>query len=110
MRSFSHTHMHTYLQATFDDISQANVTVSYPELLKFASVMFYKTPFPRSEISWVMSKAKTDPYGKAEGNWHGDTNGDLKSVCMHVYVCECMHVCVCVYIYIYRENRSLRQV
>jgi hypothetical protein len=63
--------------------------------------MFYKHPFTRAEISWVMTKAKMDPYAKSEGNWHGDSDGDLKSVRICAYVCMYVvsvfgHVCMCI--------------
>lgn len=66
--------------ATFDEIAQANVSMSLPELMKFALVMFPKHQFTRSELSWVMSKAKSEPFSQIETNWHGDVEGDRKMV------------------------------
>jgi len=65
---------------TFDEIAQGNVSMSFPELLKFASMMFPKDPFTRVEIQWMMTKAKSERYAEVEGNWHGDDQNDLKQM------------------------------
>jgi len=65
---------------TFDEIAQGNVSMSFPELLKFASMMFPKDPFTRVEIQWMMTKAKTERYAEVEGNWHGDDGNDIKQM------------------------------
>jgi len=60
---------------TFDEIAQANVCMSLPELNKFVQMMFPTQSFSRHEMSWVMAKAKMEPL---TDNWHGDQDGDLK--------------------------------
>jgi hypothetical protein len=65
---------------TFDEIAQANVSMSLPELMKFTLLMFPKHQFTKPELSWVMTKAKSDPFSAIETNWHGDVEGDLKMV------------------------------
>jgi hypothetical protein len=63
---------------TFDDIAAANVCMSFPELIKFTNMMFTDIPFTRTEMSWFMTKAKQEPLSNLEGNWHGDSDGDVK--------------------------------
>jgi len=52
--------------------------MSFPELIKFTNMMFKDVSFTRNEMSWFMMKAKNEPISKIEGNWHGDSEGDIK--------------------------------
>eukprot|EP00802_Teleaulax_amphioxeia_P009925 Tamp_09948.p1 GENE.Tamp_09948~~Tamp_09948.p1 ORF type:complete len:536 (+),score=93.10 Tamp_09948:106-1608(+) len=63
---------------TFDEISAHNLSMSFPELIKFTNMMFKDVSFTRNEMSWFMMKAKNEPISKIEGNWHGDSEGDIK--------------------------------
>ena len=63
---------------TFDEISANNASMSFPELIKFTSMMFTDLAFTRIELSWFMMKAKQEPFSGLEGNWHGDSDGDIK--------------------------------
>jgi hypothetical protein len=63
---------------TFDEISAQNLSMSFPELIKFTNMMFKDVSFTRNEMRWFMMQAKSKPISSIEGNWHGDSEGDIK--------------------------------
>lgn len=64
----------------FDKISGANVSMSFPELLRFVQVMLSTNCYTLQEVQWVLRKAKSSPYGKEEGNWHGDVSTEINDL------------------------------
>uniref|UniRef100_A0A7S4NGY1 Uncharacterized protein n=1 Tax=Guillardia theta TaxID=55529 RepID=A0A7S4NGY1_GUITH len=65
---------------TFDEISKANVSMSFSELLKFVSMMFPHHQFTRGELSWVMSRAKVEPIPLSESSKADKNDSDLKAL------------------------------
>ena len=63
---------------TFDEISAQNLSMSFPELIKFTNMMFKDVSFTRNEMRWFMMQAKSKPISSIEGNCHGDSEGDIK--------------------------------
>ena len=81
------THISTHISSlsrglsskiTFDEISAQNLSMSFPELIKFTNMMFKDVSFTRNEMRWFMVQAKSKPISSIEGNWHGDSEGDIK--------------------------------
>ena len=52
--------------------------MSFPELIKFTNMMFKDLHFTRNEMSWFMMRSKLESLSQIEGNWHGDSEGDIK--------------------------------
>jgi hypothetical protein len=66
--------------ANFDDIARLNRSLSLAELGRFVLVMFPRehSAFTWNDLSWVATKAKTEPI--SHQNWHGDTDTDPQQV------------------------------
>lgn len=54
------------LDTHFDKISAQNLSMSFPELLRFVQIMFHRNKFTLQEVQWMLRKAKSAPYGLEE--------------------------------------------